>query len=111
MPIAAAAWVTGIPASIRRHSKSRPAGVNRALRCIEPPLARGLFSDSHTRPEAQLIGGPRQQRPWALQLVLVPVALVEGVAVPVVQVVDVVVVRHGLVAAVGPVGVLGVVGV
>src|SRR3954463_16441154 len=68
MPIAAAAWVTGIPASIRRHSKSRPAGVNRALRCIEPPLARGLFSDSHTRPEAQLIGGPRQQRPWALQL-------------------------------------------
>jgi uncharacterized membrane protein YeaQ/YmgE (transglycosylase-associated protein family) len=30
----------------------------------------GCFSNSHTRPEALLIGGPRQQRPWVLQLVL-----------------------------------------
>ena len=67
--MAAAAWATGQPPSIRSHSSNRPCGVRRAFFGASVASSVSVFLDSYTLAlEASSMGGPCQQGLWALHL-------------------------------------------
>jgi hypothetical protein len=58
--MASATWAMGVPASMRRQSRSRPWGVSGALRCAKRTSGGVVLASSpaHLLPEVSSVGDP-----------------------------------------------------